>query len=466
MGKSLHINTKHIIPAILIIAIIILFSMLFYFEMRMWDRVVIPFLVTFFISLGIYYVLNRTFEDKFVSKIFLISVLLHFVFILFWQLLKYYGLGLQMPTENIFEGYVSDVDGTEYHALGVEVKRYLSTHHLGVFYQKMYGGFFPKLIGLIYLFSGTHNPFIVCCVNSLCAGLIAPIIYYIGKVTLKDISLAKLYSLFFIITFSHLMNTSTMMRDVYITLFIYVSIFMSYLFYKTRNPIYIILTFLGLFCLKQFRPYACYIVAMSLIAAYVVHNIKIVKQNAKLRVNKITMALIVLSPVLVIVACYAFIKLTHSFGVISSAEDLIHVRDTAYVGSNTDYDWNFAEMYSIFPPLPFIIGTICLFFAPFPWEWVIPRRMIYVPDMVMLYCFIPSFFKNLKLIFKDKNFILTVFFIVLLMQFSIYCVTLGNSGSIHRLRGPFLPMIYLIAMYRPDKYFGKILTTVQKWRIV
>ncbi len=455
------INTKHIIPAILLIAIIILFSMLFYFEMRMWDRVIIPSLVTFFISLGIYYILNRTFEDKFVSKIFLISVLLHFAFILFWQLLKYYGLGLHMPTENVFEGYVSDVDGGAYHALGVDINKYWSWWILR---KKMYGGFFPKIIGIVYHFTGTANPFIVSCINSLCAGFVAPVIYYIGKVTLKDVSLAKLYSLFFIITFAHLMNTSTLIRDVYITLFMYASILMSCLFYKKQHPIFLVGTFLSLYCLNMFRPYACYIVAISIIGAYVLHNIKIVKRDSKLRVNKVTAALIVLSPLLLVILCIIFIKISHTYG--SSAEALINTREVAYSGSNSDYDWDFGEIYNIFPPFAIFLGLICMFFAPFPWEWIVPRRMIYVPDMFMLYCFIPSFFKNLKLIFKDKNFVLTVFFIALLMQFSIYCITLGNSGSIHRNRGPYLPMIYLIAMYRPDKYLEKLIKTIKIWRLV
>lgn len=464
MGKSLHINTKHIIPIILVIAIVILFSMLFYFEMRMLDRVILPILITSFISLVFYYILNRTFEDKFVSKIFLISVLLHFAFILFWQLLKYYGLGLHLPTENVFESYTADDDGRLYHSLGVELYQHFRAAML--LYKKMTGGLFPKIIGVIYHLSGTTNPFLVCCANSLVAGFIAPIIYYIGKIVLKDISLAKLYSLFFIISFAHLMNTSTLMRDVYITLFIYLSIYLSYLFYKTRNPIFLITTLISIYCLKLFRPYACYIVFMSIITAYVLHNIKIVKQGSKLKVNKVTFALILLSPVWIVGLIFIFIKLTHTFGVISSAEDLIHVREIAYSGSNSDYAFDFSAVYAVFPPLAIFLGLCCLFFAPFPWEWFMAKRIIYVPDMIMLFCFLPSFFKNLKLIFKEKNYILTVFLFTLIMQFSVYCITLGNSGAIHRLRGPYLPMIYLIAMYRPDKYLGKLIQTVQKWRIV
>ena len=457
------INTKHIIPAILFIALIFLFGTLFYFEMRMWNRVVIPFLVTFFIALGFYYILNRTFEDKFISKIFLISILLHFVFILFWQLLKYYGLGLHIPTENIFEGYVSDVDGEQYHKLGVHVNTYLS---FSILRQKIGSSFFPKLVGIIYHYTGTNNPFLVCCINSLFGGLIAPIIYAIGKITLKDISLAKLYTLFFIITFAHLMNTSTLIRDVYITLFMYLSIYLSYLFYKTRNPIFLVSTLTSLYCLKLFRPYACYIVFIAIIVAYVLHNIKIVRQDSRLKVNKITLGLIVLSPILLVLLYIIFRKLTHTFGVITSAEDLINTREVAYTGGNSDMEWDFGKVYKIFPPLAFFLGMCCMFFAPFPWEWVVPRRMIYVPDMFMLYCFIPSFFKNIKLILKEKNYILTIFFIALLMQFSIYCITLGNSGAIHRNRGPYLPMIYMIAMYRPDKYLGKLLNIVKSWRLV
>ena len=95
-------------------------------------------------------------------------------------------------------------------------------------------------------------------IYSICAGIVAPIIYFIGKITLKDIELSKLYAFFFIITFSFIMNTSTVMRDVYITLFIYLSILLSYLFYKTRNPIHLILTVFSLHCLRLFRPYSIY----------------------------------------------------------------------------------------------------------------------------------------------------------------------------------------------------------------
>lgn len=467
MNNLLHINTKNIIFAILLFIIVVLFSILFYLEIRMLDRIIIPFLVTFLISLVLYYVFNKIFKDKFVSKIFLISILLHFIFILFWQLLKYYGLGLQMPTENLFEAYICDRDGVLYHELGNEVRDYLSGNHLGIFKKKMYGRLFPKIIGTIYYITGTHNPFLVCCFNSLVAGSIAPIIYSIGKSVLRNIQMAKIYSFLFVIAFSHIMYTSTMMRDVYITLFIYLSIFLAYKFYKTRNIIFLITTLLNLFFLNNFRPYACYIVFIAIITSYIINNIKIVKQNSKLKVNKITFALIILSPALLVLLYIIILKLTHTFGVISSAEDLINIRESVYTGrSESDYVFDFSELYSIFPPLAIFLGMVCMFFAPFPWEWFMAKRIMYVPDMLIFYCFLSSFFKNLKLVFIEKNYILITFLIIIIIQFSVYCITVGNSGTVHRLRGPFIPMIYLIAMYRPDKFLNKILNKIKSWRIV
>lgn len=58
-------------------------------------------------------------------------------------------------------------------------------------------------------------------------------------------------------------------------------------------------------------------------------------------------------------------------------------------------------------------------------------------------------------------FVFTIF-----IMFSIYCITLGNSGVIYRLRGLYIPMIYLIAMYNPDKFLRKIMNKIQKWGIV
>lgn len=456
------IKNNYILLSALLSAMIIMLMILIIAEFTYLERICLPFLITFLIGLSIYLLLQKICKDKFIPKIYLVSILIHYIFILFWEFLKYHIMGIPMPTSQHYEPFIIDNDGARYHALGVYLNNHFSYQH---FVGKMYGGLFPKMIGVVYHYLG-NNPFIISCINTTIAGFTAILYYFIGKTTLKNIDMAKIFTLFSIANFSHIMNTSTLMRDDYIVLFIYCSIFASYYFYKSKNTLYIFVTLLSLYGLYLFRPYASYIICAAIVIAYVAQNVQIKKKENKIVFNKIAIALIVLSPVFMFLLTILFNMLTHSFGEILSVEDIISIRETAYAGSNTDYNWDFFKLYSIFPLLPFIVGYICLFFAPFPWEWVLIRRMVYVPDMLILYCFLPSFIKNLKHAIFDKQYCLSVFFFSMLIMFTIYSITLGNSGSIHRLRGPFIPMIYLIAMYRPDKYLSKILNKIQQWRIV
>jgi len=258
------------------------------------------------------------------------------------------------------------------------------------------------------------------------------------------------------------------MRDVYITLFIYLAIFLSYKFFKTKNIIYLISTLLSIYLLYLFRPYAAIILIIGIIAGNVIRNIKFRKYKSNLRVNKWTLALIILLPFILFGILYGLhFLLSNSMLFVKelSVETLINVRESAYSVSNSTYSWDFLSLYNKFFLLPFIVGDLCLFFAPFPWEWIYVKRLHFVPDMLILYCLLPSFLKNIKKVFTDRNYFLLVCFCTMIIMFSIYCITVGNSGTIHRLRGPYIPMIYLIAMYRPDKFLRRILNKLIKWRI-
>ena len=459
---NIIIRSNYILPFVLFISMLVLLILLIITEMGIMERVCLPFLITFFIGTCIYSLLHTICKDKFISKIYLISILMHYVFILFWEFLKYHLMGIHLPTDNTYIPFIIDNDGVNYHAEGVYLNNHFNFEH---FQGNMYGGLFPRIIGVVYHYFG-NNPFLISCINTTLAGFSATLYYLIGKATLPNIDIAKIFALFSIANFSHIMNTSTLMRDNYIVLLIYCAIVASYYFYKSKNILYIFLTLLSLYGLYLFRPYAAYIIFAAIAIGYAVQNIRIRRKKNSISMNKIAIALIVLSPLLLVLLAFLFNMLTHSFGTILSVEDVIAIRESAYVGSNTDYSWDFGKLYGIFPLLPFIVGYICLFFAPFPWEWVLVRRMVYVPDMLILYCFLPSFIKNLKLAIFGKQYYLTVFFFSMLIMFTIYSITLGNSGSIQRLRGPYISMIYLIAMYRPDKFLSRILNKIQQWRIV
>ena len=452
------LSSSKILYLILAYSIIVLVGILFFLEFGMLERVLLPFFISLFIAFGIFCILNISCKDKFCSKIYLISVLLHFIFILFWQIFKYHMLGYHLPTENIFKAFIVDNDGGLYHLLGV----YISKHYtLATLMEKYPGGLFPKIVGTVY-YVFRINPFLVSCINAIISGFTALILFLIGKCVLLNRDYAKAFSFLSILNFAHIINTSTMIRDNYIVLLMYLSILMSYYFYKTKNIFYLSLTSLSLYLLYLFRPYAAIVILLAMIVTFVIVNLKIKAHNNRLKANKLSLLLILFSPLILAIFIFILIKFSELFKV-ASLEDLIDIRETAYQTGAGEIPIDFGALYNKFFLLPFIVGYIYLFFAPFPWEWIYPRRMIYVPDMLILYCFLPSFFKNIKKVLVEKQYLLVVSFFSIIFMFSIYCITLGSTGAIHRLRGPFIPMIYLIAFSYPDKLLNEILIYVRRF---
>ena len=454
------LNGNKIIFLILICCLVFLVGTLFCLEIESLDKIILPFLISLLIGTGIFSILNILCRDKFCSKIYLISVLLHFIFILFWQIFKYHILNYHNPTPNIFMPFTVDNDGVLYHSIGVYIAKNFT---LSTLQEHLTGGLFPKIIGILYYYFGI-NPFLPCLLNCLISGFTAIFIYLIGKKTLEDRQTAKIYSILSILTFSHIINTSVLMRDGYITIFMYLSIYLSYLFYKTKNLLFLLLTFVSLYLLYLFRHYAEIIIILEIIATFVIINLNIKMKNNKIKANKLSFLLILFSPLIVTAFIFILIKFSALFKVLS-VEDLINIREASYQYGAAEVAIDFGALYSKFFLLPFIVGYIYLFLAPFPWEWISPRKLIYVPDMLILYCFLPSFFKNIKKILVERNYLLVVSLFSIIFMFSIYCITLGNTGAIHRLRGPFIPMIYLIACINPDKTLNKILNVIKKLKI-
>lgn len=463
--SNLHIKRNNILLLCLFLCFVFFVVLFCFIEFTMLQRVVLPILISSLIAGIICLLLRIHCKDKFVPKIYLISILVHFIFILFWQFLKYYILGLSFPTENIFEAFISDVDGIHYHDISTDIANHYSFDNLC---EKHYGGFFPNIIATLYLLFGT-NPFIVTCFNSIIAGFISILVYLISKEVINDNNLCKIYSLLCVFCTSYIVNTSVMMRDGYITLFIYLSIYLSYLLLKTKNIIYAIGFLFSLILCYMFRPYAVVMLVIGIMLGFVVKNMEFSVVKNKLKINMLALVILLSAPIILLITVYGINYLMSSGGLFIkdlSVETLIEVRETAYASSNSTYSWDFGQLYGIFPLLPFMVGYLCLFFAPFPIEWIYVKRLHFVPDMLILYLMIPSFIKNLKSIFTNKNYFLLVYFFTMFSMFTIYCITVGNSGTIHRLRGPYIPMIYLIAMYRPDKYLSKILCKIQKWGII
>ena len=454
---QLVVENKNILLFILSVILFGLFTIVLILENYIMERIILPFLLSIIISLLIFLFINKICKDKFCSKIFLISILLHFIFILFWQVLKYHILGLHIPTLYSFSDFISDRDAGGYHRDGVYIANNFSVATLSYHFK---GGLFPKLVAFFYYYF-TANPVIVCLFNGLLGSFTSCIIYLLGRCVL-NYDLAKIYSLFCVFSTSFIVHTSIMIRDSEIMLLTYLSIYLFYKYYTTKKFIYIPLFAISLFLLYSFRAYAALCLIGAFIFAFILSNLKFTKHKNQFKLNKLTLCFIILSPVLIFALLFILKTLIFSF----SLEDLLSLRENGYAGTSSDYPWTFDSLFRIFPLLPFIVGYLCFLFSPFPYEWFALKRIHYIPDTLILYLFIPSFLRNIKDVILNKHFLLSVYLFAMVIQFFIYSIIVASSGNVFRLRGPFIPMIYLIAMYRPDKFLGRILNKIQQWRIV
>lgn len=456
----LLIKRKNLLLMALFIIFLFLISFFCIFEFTSMERVVLPTLIYSIIASIIFVLINILHKDKFVSKIFVISILIHFIFILFWQILKYYILGLSLPSLYSFSAFISDRDAGGYHLNGVYIA---NNFFSSTFSYHFKGGLFPKLVGVFYHYF-TANPIIVCLFNAILGSFTSCIVYLIGKSVLRY-DLTKIYSVLCAISTSFIVNTSIMIRDCEIMFFTYLSIYLVNKFFNNKNLLYLLLSCFSIFLLYSFRAYAAFCLIGAIALAFIVSNIKYKKSKNGIRINKLTLILIILFPV-IIVSLFFITKLFVSLIGYLSIEELLALRESGYTGTESDYPWTFDSLYSIFPLLPIIVGYLCFLFSPFPYEWCMIKRLHYVPDTMILYLFLSSFFKNIKKIVLHKYFILLVCLFTMIIQFGIYSITVANSGTVFRLRGPFIPMIYLIAMYQPDKFLSRILNKIQKWRLV
>lgn len=448
---------KIIIPIYLIIIVsLVLFTGLLGLEYL--QTIVVPVFVlllfTFFISVFLQYVQ----KDKFVAKAFLVSVLVHFIVALFINIVKYQLLGLPLTTPTDFSYIKIDGDARIYHPEGAIISHnllYYLTHIAQTGYNH-----YSYVVGCVYSFFGI-NDFAACAFNSFVAGFIAIFVYKVSKLVV-DIQRAKLVTYLSIFSFSILANTTILTRDVFIILFTYTAIYSSYLLYKNFNIKNIVILGSSLVALGYFRLYAAANVIAAITIGFFTLKMQFKYKNERLILDRNTFIyLFILVPVLFF-GLMMFIKMADSSMAISflSVEDLMESRDVNYATANTEFAIDMQNLISISPLLGIFVGYICMFFAPFPWSWFSVKNVFaafYVIDTIVLYFFLFSFFKNVRQVFKQKHYILIVSFFLIFIMFMFYGLILKNAGAIFRLRGPFLPLIYLIALYKPDKFLTKII---------
>lgn len=453
------INTKFKIDKfIILILVFLIFFEVFITTLRgpsQTVNIIIPILfvlITIFLCFIIFNKLNKLLLFKF----FIISLLTHIFVSLFINIVKYQVLGYNEPTEISFSSIKIDDDGRLYHREGVLISNNLNL--LKTYFNNHFNNF-SYLVGIIYKVFGI-NEFAVCCINSLVAGFIPILIYLFSKKNLTETN-SRFLAYLSVFSFSILANTSILTRDVYIIVFMYASLYSAKLFYEKNSIIRFLSLIVSIFILFLFRPYAAANIIVAIGISFLIIKYSFKYKEEKIKIKKSTIpVLLFLLPIFIIIAVI-LVYAVNNFYIYSlfSIEDLLESRDVAYGTANTEFNINMALLMNISPVLGILVGYICMFFAPFPWTWFKFTHIFsifYVIDTIILYLFLPLFFRNIKKVLKSKNFVLLLSAFTIFIMFLFYGIILKNAGAIFRLRGPFLPLIFFIALYSNSNILLKI----------
>lgn len=427
--------------------------LLFLSDINTASSLIIPYSLAMYTACIITIIININTKNRFYPRIYLLTALFHLLVGLFIQILKYKILNL--PTIGGFAGVGIDNDGALYHN---SAKILLQDPQYNTL-------FFAKIVAMIYKVFGI-NEYTVCTINSLISGFISLIIVKMASAIYKDNFNVKFLG--YITTFSLTIAayTSVLLRDVYILLLSYMIIYFYYIFFKKKNLFYFLLSIICFILLCPIRAYAACASFLACIFAHLIIVSKMKYKNLIIKTNKYMVIIFVLL-LIILTLLFVFQNFLNLDYIISlfDMDTILKVSEEGYGGANSSFGIDRVALSKCLP-LFLLIGYFCMFFAPFPHQWLLSKNIVQAfsaSETIILYIFLlPSFFIGIIKGFKDRNFIIVSSFLYIIFVFTFYGMILDNSGAVFRGRAHFLPLIYLIALYNTGGYLKKFLITLHK----
>ncbi len=460
------------------IILMILFVMLsFLLGGTFLEKAFIPGSLAYIIAIFITFALYKNFNDKFISKIFFITFIVRIITALTIYIIKYYILNL--PGEVVGVGI--DDDNALYHNMGKFIAEnfenlspqfYLSflgiTESSITFDYSMYSyNLYSLIVGILYKLFGI-NELVACLFNCFISSFVSIIVYLIGKSTFENIKDAKLIG--YITAFSLTVSaySSVEMRDVFIVLFSYLSIYFSYFSLIKKRKSSFILLIISLFLLSQFRGYAAIAIIFSIIFAFLFVKFKFkLKKNSVIALNLNSIIFLSILPVIIIFLLFSqkVIGLEYVLSLMDT-ETLLKISEEGYGNATSSFNIDRLALSKCMP-LFLLVGYFCMIFAPFPIHWIMVRNVVQAFsafEMIIYYIFIiPSFFTGIIKSLKDKNYLLIVSIFYILGIYSFYGLILDNAGAVFRGRAPFIPLIFMICLYNSKGLLYKIKSQIIKY---
>lgn len=304
--------------------------------------------------------------------------------------------------------------------------------------KDVYGGLFSKIFGMACYIIGDQKAFIQS-LNILLSYFTCLIcIYIINDFKIKEKN-KKILDILLIFLPQTLIFSSIMMREMFITFLVTVSLFYCLKWIKNKKLLYKALTLIFVVFAALFHAGVIFLIA-GYMAIFLLYNHK--NNRIELNLLKIILMIVCVDLCLYVYVNYAdilFPKIADS-SFENMSESMTNTRGGSAYLSNVTID-NFTDLIIFMIP-----KTIYFMFSPMPWDW---RGFMdifsFMADSLIYLCLIVGIIKNYKEIQSNKKVILLILLIGALITIIVFGIGTMTAGTAIRHRHKLF--YYILIMY-------------------
>jgi hypothetical protein len=305
---------------------------------------------------------------------------------------------------------------------------------LGIYVARNWG--MPYTVGAIYMFVG-RNMLAVQLFNAVVGAATAPVIFLCARHIFHNLRVAKLATLFVAFFPSLVLWSSQGLKDGPIVFLLAVAMLATLRLGEEVKVVNIVVLALSMFAIFSMRFYVFYMVAASVVGAFVIGMRPITSQSLGRQLFVVLALGLALTYMGVLRPAGAQIEKFGSLQAVQTSRSDLAQQAKSGFGQDVDVSTTTGALTAV--PM----GLTYLLFAPFPWQLGSLRQSITLPEMVAWWVSFPLLVLGIwfTLKFRLRQAIPILIFTTMLTL--AYSVFQGNVGTAYRQRSQILVFYFI-----------------------
>ncbi len=321
-------------------------------------------------------------------------------------------------------------------ALGFHNRGILVANNLSLLQKRIYGGYYTKILGILYYLVGVNRLFAENINVLLSIGIYYNVFIIINQFDIKDNFKRNLLETILVFLPNGIFISASLLREMLIGLFAILSLRYCFNYLNLKDKKYIFLCLSSIMIASIFHSGILFLIC-GYVLAISFYNFKEKKIN--MDIKKATVFLILSIALFVFYLSYGDIFASKIVNV--DVEKTIESEaggGSAYLGGKEINDIGDVIIYTI-------PKTIYFMFSPMPWDWrgVVDMITFLLDSLIYLYL-IYNIIKNHKYLTNERKSVIDVLLFGLILTIVVYALGTANAGTATRHRYKIFP--YLITI--------------------